>query len=137
MTFSKTLLAKKQWQKVKEEAELMRGIKTTTKTNNMALWASTIKIKLKIEKKSSYLWLRGQICYMRSSSGPDLSFETLKSEFDCITKKNNFSIMGIFLPKLRDIAPLPGFLYNLQIYTETYNKQWCGYLTLFRRFFLF
>ena len=87
----------------------------------MALWASTIKIKLKIEKKSSYLWLRGQ-CYMRSSSGRDFSFETLKSDFDCITKKKILNF-GNFWPKSREIAPLPGFLYNLQISTENYNKQ--------------
>ena len=59
----------------------------------------------------------------QGSSGPDLSFENLKSEFDCITKKKIFINFGNFWPKSREIAPLPGFLYNLQISTENYNKQ--------------
>ncbi len=31
---------------------------------------------------------QGKIFFMTGSWGPDLSFETLKSKFDCITKKN-------------------------------------------------
>ena len=75
---------------------------------------------------------QGQICYMRSSSGPDLSFETLKSEFDCITKEKKLILnFGNLWPKSREIAPLPGFLHNLQ--KTTINS---SYLTLFRRFFI-
>ena len=53
-----------------------------------AQWASPIRIK--IEKIIIIHVSGGQICLMRSSWGPDLSFETLKSKFDCITKKNIF-----------------------------------------------
>ena len=75
---------------------------------------------------------QGQIFFMTGSGGPDLSFETLKSKFDCITTKNIFSIFvifGDFGPKSREnIDFLP--IYRNQQKTTTYSS----YFILFRRF---
>ena len=94
-----------------------------------ALLASTIRIKLKIEKNLVIYGLGGQICFMRSSRGPDLSFETLKSEFDCITKKKYFPILGIFGQNWEKLSI---FLQS----TENYNKQYLVTLHYFEDFFL-
>ena len=63
------------------------------------------ELKFEIEKIIVIHVSMGQICLMRSSWGPDLLFETLKSKFDCITTKNIFSIFvifGDFWPKSRE-----------------------------------
>ena len=77
---------------------------------------------------------QGQIFFMTGSWGPDLSFETLKSKFDCITTKNIFSIFvifGDFGPKSREnIDFLP--IYRNQQKTTIYSS----YFILFRRFFI-
>ena len=43
---------------------------------------------------------QGQIFFMTGSWGPDLSFETLKSKFDCMTKKLFFNFVR-FLAKIK------------------------------------
>ena len=51
---------------------------------DQTLWTSSIRIKIK-NKNIIIIYVSGiQICLMRSSCGPDISFETLKSKFDCL-----------------------------------------------------
>ena len=71
-----------------------------TKTYN-ALWASPVKIDLKIKKKNMVIYCSGgQICSITGSWSPGLSFKTLKSKFECITNFI-FQFWG-FLAKLRE-----------------------------------
>ena len=103
-------------------------------TKCLALW--TLSIRIKIENQYIIIiYVSGsQIRLMRSSCGPDLSFETLKSKFDCLTTKNIFLIFvifGDFGPKSREnIDFLP--IYRNQQKTTIYSS----YLILFRRFFI-
>ena len=57
---------------------------------------------------------QGQIFFMTGSWGPDLSFETLKSKFDCITKKMFFLIFEDFWPKSRENINFLPIYKNLQ-----------------------
>ena len=59
------------------------------------------ELKLKIEKIIVIHVPGGQMCLMRSSWGPYLSFQTLRSKFDCITTKN-ISLILVILGQNRE-----------------------------------